>query len=143
MQDLEHAPRLGFYKFVLIRPQVARIRAHTNNIEKKHPASQCQKSDGHLLLTFQRILHNEANIQNIIGQEQRQQQIKWKCFLLQLPKRRLDVHQLLDSLLIEDHLRDIFIIILYCQIEGKFSIKCSDISLTASQQQFLNNTTVA
>lgn len=60
----------------------------------------------------------KRDIDNKIDQEQDKEEIKWESSLSNFSEWILNVQQLLYPTFINDHLCDVFIFILFCNIQG-------------------------
>lgn len=83
-------------------------------------------------------MEDKADVEDVVGQKQKQKQEKWKSVFFELTERSFDVHELLYALFVNYHICNILIFVLFCYIQRQLAIVCSYCSITSLQQQLLH-----
>lgn len=86
---------------------------------------------------------HKRHVEQVIYQKNYNKEIIWEGILPDLPIWRLYVEKLLNASFVDNHIRNIFVLVLTSDIQGQPIVEIFYVSVTTFHEQFFDNSTVA
>lgn len=86
---------------------------------------------------------DERDVEDVIGEVEDDKEVEGEGDLSDFAIGSLNIEELLDALLVYDHLSDVLVFVLLGQIERQLSIVVLDVAIAAPHQQLFDNPAVS